>query len=91
MPFSKGILFQMNRAKLSVHKKNKFIRESGNVRSGQISILEHSEKNEAPVNMKRPRPRFKSAVVDDRRMLSMVKKNHITASRQDTNLHNVDT
>lgn len=24
-------------------------------------------------------------------MLSMVKKKHITASRQDTNLHNVDT
>ncbi len=61
-----------------------------NIRSGQINSLVHSEKKKEErtgelSNIKRPgRPR-RTTVVDDRRILSMVKKNPFTTSSQENN------
>ncbi len=63
-------------------------RDSWNIRSGQINSLVHSEKKDWTgelSNIKRPgRPRM-TTVVDDRRILSMVKKNPFTTSSQEKN------
>ncbi len=48
-------------------------RDSRNIRSGQINSLVHSEKKK------------RTAVVDDQRILSMVKKNPFTTSSQEKN------
>ncbi len=63
-------------------------RDSRNIRSGQINSLVHSEKKGRTGelnNIKRPgRPR-RTSVVDDQRILSMVKKNPFTTSSQEKN------
>ncbi len=79
---------QVKQTIVSLQKQQIHQRDSKNIRSGQINvwyILRKTEHTGELSNIKRPgRPR-RTTVVDDRRILSMVKKNPFTTSSQEKN------
>lgn len=81
----KGVSMEVKQTILRLWKKKKSIRDSRNVRSDQINSLVHSEGKKCTGelgNSERPGRPQKRTVGNDRRILSMVKKNPFTTSTQ---------
>ncbi len=94
---SKDLSIQVKQALVRLQKQNKSIllsRDSRNIRSGQINSLVHSEKKECTGKLRhirRPGLPWRTTVVDDRKILSMVKKTPLTTFSQVKNtLQEVD-
>ncbi len=93
---SKDLSIQVKQTIVSLQKQNQSIREiAGTLGVAKSTVLVHSagkkERTSELSNIKRPgRPR-RTTVVDDRRILSMVKKNPFTTSSKEKNtLQGVD-
>ncbi len=89
---SKDLSIQVNQTIVRLQKQNKSIREIagtlGVAKSTVWYILRKKRKKECtgePSNIKRPGRPQRTTVVDDQRIISMVKKNPFTTSSQEKN------
>ncbi len=84
---AKDILIQVKQTIVRLQNQNKSIREiAGRLGVGKSTVWYILRKKNALVsNIKRPRRPWRTTVVDDRRILSMDKKNPFTTSSQEKN------